>query len=74
MAIGELKARYINHPLGWSLTQLEQANADETSQASFVMVLTIAELLCWQGELTKDERDSFHKEATAIVMKDQVKH
>jgi hypothetical protein len=38
------------------------------------MALTISELLCWQGELTKAERDCLHKEATALALKDQVKH
>jgi hypothetical protein len=38
------------------------------------MALTISELLCWQGELTKEERDWFHKEATALAVRDQVKH
>ncbi|EAZ97917.1 hypothetical protein [Marinobacter sp. ELB17] len=74
MKPNELKARYTNHPLGWALQQLEQAPASETGQASFVMALTISELLCWQGELTEAERDCFHKEATTLAVRDQVKH
>ena len=70
----DLQARYTDHPLGWALRQLEQAPASETGQASYVMALTISELLCWQGELTKAERDWFHAEATALAVKDQVKH
>jgi len=70
----ELLQRYDSHPIGWTLRQLSTAGDEETRQTTFVMLTTIAELLCWQGELTKDERDSFHKEATALVMKDQVKH
>ena len=70
----DLQARYTHHPLGWALRQLEQANSQDVTDSSYVMALTIAELLCWQGELTKAERDCFHAEATALAVRDQVKH
>ncbi|WP_375193121.1 hypothetical protein [Marinobacter sp.] len=70
----ELAERYTFHPLGFSLRNLTGAPDEETRQTAYVVVLTIAELLYFQKELTKEERDWFISEAHRQVNNDQVQH
>ncbi len=67
MTHAELLHRFQNHPIGVSLRQLSAAADDDTRETCYIMVITIAELLCWQGELNTAERDCFHAEATRQV-------
>lgn len=69
-----LAERYTFHPLGWTLRQLTQATDEETRQTSYIMVLTMAELLFYQKELTKAERDWFIAEAHRQVNGGKVQH
>ena len=74
MTHAELLRRYQNHPIGWTLTRMEQPESDQALHCYQIMILSMAELMAWQGEISATERDRLQEVATQIVMADVRAH
>ncbi|WP_303289562.1 hypothetical protein [Marinobacter sp. SS5-14b] len=69
-----LLARYQDHPIGQTLTAMQYPSSEQELHVQQIMVLTMAELLSWQGEITADERETFLALATLEALADVAAH
>jgi hypothetical protein len=53
---------------------MESPESDEALHCYQIMIMAMAELMAWQGEITNAERDALQGIATQIVMADVRAH
>jgi hypothetical protein len=74
MKHSELLHRFQNHPIGSTLAHMESPESDEALHCYQIMIMAMAELMAWQGEITNAKRDALQGIATQIVMADVRAH
>src|SRR5690554_4808757 len=69
-----LIARYQDHPIGQTLAAMQQPSDAQELHVHQIMVLTMAELMAWQGEITAAERDTLQALANLEALAEVAAH
>ena len=69
-----LIARYQDHPIAQTLAAMQQPSDAQELHVHQIMVLTMAELMTWQGEITEHERDIFQSLANLEALAEVAPH